>query len=91
MVTSSATRSSLAQAASMAQAAAARFVLTGTRRLAQAGSFKVQRGYRNGSTDSMCHGPACHFEPRTVRRRARRLEGFDEAIVRLYTKGMATR
>jgi putative transposase len=58
---------------------------------------------RNGSTPKMLtteHGPVeiktprdrqGTFEPRIVRKRQRRFEGFDEKILALYSRGLSTR
>jgi putative transposase len=58
---------------------------------------------RNGSTPktlSTEHGPVAintprdrdgSFEPRIVRKRQRRFEGFDEKILALYSRGLSTR
>ena len=58
---------------------------------------------RNGSTAKTLvteHGPvgidtprdrAGTFEPRIVRKRQRRFEGFDEKIIALYSRGLSTR
>jgi transposase-like protein len=58
---------------------------------------------RNGSTPKTLkteHGPVeirtprdrdGSFEPRLVRKRQRRFEGFDEKILALYSRGMSTR
>src|SRR3984957_13215708 len=58
---------------------------------------------RNGSTPKTLateHGPVeietprdrdASFEPRIVRKRQRRFEGFDDKIIALYSRGMSTR
>jgi putative transposase len=58
---------------------------------------------RNGSTSKTLateHGPVeietprdrdASFEPRIVRKRQRRFEGFDDKIIALYSRGMSTR
>ena len=58
---------------------------------------------RNGSTPKTLateHGPVeietprdrdASFEPRIVRKRQRRFEGFDEKIIALYSRGLSTR
>jgi hypothetical protein len=58
---------------------------------------------RNGSTPKTLiteHGPVAidtprdrngSFEPRIVRKRQRRFEGFDEKILALYSRGLSTR